>query len=47
MCIFNNLDGFLKEDVVMMSFFPEFPACMNNDKMEFIFIIDRSGKIMT
>ena len=39
-------DGFLKENIVMMSFFPNFSSSKVDENREFVFIVDRSGNVM-
>lgn len=44
--VVNVTEGFLKNDVVMLSFFPKFSSAVKSDaeqNHEFVFIIDRSG----
>jgi hypothetical protein len=43
-CLF--VDGLLKEDVIMLNLYPDLKQEeMDDTKREFIFVIDRSGKL--
>jgi hypothetical protein len=44
--IFLFVDGLLKEDVIMLNLYPDLKQEeMEDSKREFIFVIDRSGKL--
>jgi len=38
-----SIDGLLRQDILMLNFFPEITEADRSSKHEFIFVIDRSG----